>query len=313
MATITRTSDTEEKYTKKAIALLSQFEEDHNIPWDSDFSIFKGWLEEKRSDLKKASWRQYRAALVYHLNTINSNQEHISYISNISTAKCKRKSRKTSAQKEKKITQNEMFDLAEYLLEGRSKWDSLICSWLETSIITGLRPQEWESADLDGLYLKVQNAKNTNGRCFSSSRTLDLSQLEEDDYDTIETFMGRLHFVVMEHEGDFQHVYTQCRVRLYEVTRKLWPSRDRYPTLYTGRHQFSANAKKNQSRSNVAALMGHKTDATATEHYGKRVHGEELPTMVLPIPEEVKMVERKFTAPDFDHQKSKFDRGGDPA
>ena len=45
-------------------------------------------------------------------------------------------------------------------------------------------------------------------------------------------------------------------------------------TLYTARHQFSANAKSDGlSKEEVAALMGHASIYTAGEHYGKRRGG----------------------------------------
>jgi integrase len=203
--------------------------------------------------------------------------------------------------------------LTEYFSEQNSKWDSLAISWLQSAIITGLRPQEWETAQLDGFKLIVKNAKNTNGRCFSSHRTLDLSQISEEDYDDIETFISQLNLHVRENNNNFEYVYKQCRNRLYKVTRKLWPGRDKYPALYTGRHQFSANAKRNQNREEVAALMGHKNDATATEHYGKRRHGEEKTDMVRPDPNEVAQVERVFSMPNFDESATpQIDRGGEP-
>ena len=45
--------------------------------------------------------------------------------------------------------------------------------------------------------------------------------------------------------------------------------------MYTGRHQFSSNAKANPDVSDEerAALMGHKTTKTSTERYGRKKSG----------------------------------------
>ncbi len=310
---VTRIKKTEEDYAKKASSLLTRYEKETGKVWDSDFQDFNVWLKSIRSGLMKASWRQYRAALIYYLGSLGADNEQLKLVKNITTAKCKRKSNKTSTQKEKKITQEEMETLVEFFSEQKSKWDSLLISWLQSAIITGLRPQEWETVQLDGFKLIVKNAKNTNGRCFSSHRTLDLSRISEDDYDDLETFISQLNLYVREHGNSFEHVYKQCRNRLYKVTRKIWPGRNKYPALYTGRHQFSANAKKNQNLEEVAALMGHKNNATATEHYGKKVHGEKKTDMVLPDPNEVALVERTFTMPDFNNPSiSQIDRRGEP-
>lgn len=44
-------------------------------------------------------------------------------------------------------------------------------------------------------------------------------------------------------------------------------------TLYTARHQFSANMKNILSKDQVADLMGHSSNETAGLHYGKKRSG----------------------------------------
>ena len=79
-------------------------------------------------------------------------------------------------------------------------------------------------------------------------------------------------------------------------------------TLYTARHQFSANAKSSDglTRTEIAALMGHASIYTAGEHYGKRrsgrgrlgvprseaeVDASERQTLVFPHVDDLRMVQ----------------------
>ena len=64
--------------------------------------------------------------------------------------------------------------------------------------------------------------------------------------------------------------------------------------LYTGRHVFSSLMKKVASITEVAAMMGHKTDKTATLHYGKAVVKTAKTRRPKPVSEELKKVEQKY-------------------
>lgn len=62
------------------------------------------------------------------------------------------------------------------------------------------------------------------------------------------------------------------------ITRQTFPLRNEWPTLYTMRHLFAANAKDHYADvpnglAIVAALLGHSSDATASHHYARRAGG----------------------------------------
>lgn len=286
----TKTTSTEEAYSTRAKGLILRYEKKANVPWQENIDDFITWLSDTiRPTLKKASWRQYKASLVHYMLEQEVPETTIGRIKDIDTSTCKKKSRATSAAKEKKISNDDMTELADVLLKSQSKWDDLIYKWMQAGIITGLRPVEWLNCELDGNKLIVKNAKHTNQRSFGPTRILDLSNLNEDQYDIIDTFLSKLELAIMSNTS-FDAVYQACRFRLRRVTRKLWPKRRKYPTLYTGRHQFSANSKNLFSKAEVSAMMGHLSEDTATMHYGKKVHGERLPSFVIPNPDQVKLV-----------------------
>ena len=126
--------------------------------------------------------------------------------------------------------------------------------------------------------LVVTNAKNTQGRAHGVTRTLDMADLTEQKQQVL-----CLHFDYVQQaksepgqEGvsGFERFYSHCRSCLYEATRALWPHRKQFITLYSARHQFSANAKHNDlPLEKIAALMGHASIETATAHYGRRSAG----------------------------------------
>ena len=53
----------------------------------------------------------------------------------------------------------------------------------------------------------------------------------------------------------------------------LWPRRRRRITPYSLRHAFAARVKLVFEREEIAALMGHGVDTTASSHYGRRHRG----------------------------------------
>ena len=94
---------------------------------------------------------------------------------------------------------------------------------------------------------------------------------------------------------DFEYIYTSCRMRLRRVTLKLWSPKKKHPTLYSGRHQFSADMKNTLSKKEIAALMGHGTDDTATVHYGKKRYGTYKENHIIPDPDQVDLIREMGT------------------
>lgn len=285
----TRTNSTEAAYQKRASLLIERFAVECCISDWSDIQPIDiaRWAIHKRTSLRPASWRQYRSALAYHFQqlgvdrgNIHAYDDAIQLLQNAGSEKCLRGKdvpRRTSSSKKRSLTQSELEAITCYLDQHKTRWSLTTALWLQSAVLTGLRPAEWKSARLEllttGKYeLILLNAKNSNGRGNGDARTLLLGDMRQEDVKTIQTHIDFVCAVVS--RNFWERYYRECRKTLYRATRALWPSRDSYPTLYTGRHQFSANAKKTGfSKAEVAALLGHGSTETAGIHYGKKRSG----------------------------------------
>ena len=73
---------------------------------------------------------------------------------------------------------------------------------------------------------------------------------------------------------------------------KLFPKKTKI-TLYSCRHQCIADLKHNGYQlSEIAAIVGHGNDATATEHYGKKRYGRKRGGLPQPNPNDVAKIKQ---------------------
>lgn len=196
------------------------------------------------------------------------------------TKKEREKKKKTSSRRKKVVTLEHVRMIEEHVTERNSVWGVPLVLWLKAAMATGLRPNEWQTARLkekDGrVVLWSENFKFNESRSYSDHREIDLTGLPEE---WVESVKEHLRFI----EGvnapsskiSYAQYYQGCTSLLYECNKRLWPRRKANINLYTGRHQFSANAKANTVVSDVerAAMMGHKTTKTSTERYGRKSSG----------------------------------------
>ena len=264
----TRTAETREHYRALARRLLRQFERESGVEWRSDPLAACRWLANRRPTLARATWRSYKAAMIFYLSEGRGPIEAVEYLLPQTSEPCLRRTSRTSATKLKRLPDEELTKILDHLAKTRGKWDLALGLWLTLGRLTGLRPIEWRVAAIEGEWLVVINAKTTNGRSFGPIRRLRIDPLNEAELGALERFLA----LVRAHE--WNALYRGCRDRLYTVCRTLWPRRRRHPTLYSARHQFSADAKSaGWNRVEVAAGMGHASDRTAGEHYGRKAAG----------------------------------------
>ena len=303
--TLTRNEQTKIDYLKRAEQLIKKAKKQLDMPQDEELDVRQlvVWLNEHKVNIARTTWRQYKSAVIYYLENhsdILAADEALEYIRDITSIGALIHTERTSSLKMKKISYEDWEKLDGYLKEKNKKWHEQLRFWLRASIITGLRPVEWKNAVFTQYEnepaLKVQNAKNTNRRSHGENRTLILKNVKPEDLNAIRSHLNNIRtFSGMD---AYEFFYNGCAIALYKACRKCWPRRKRHITLYSTRHQFSANAKSSGfSRAEVAALMGHAVDITATIHYGRKQAGNET-LSINPTDEDVSRV-REIDVEDF--------------
>jgi len=148
--------------------------------------------------------------------------------------------------------------------------------WIAANRFVGLRPSEWRNVVLkegNSIILEVRNGKYSNGRANGEFRHIDITYLRKKELVIIKR---QLKFAAQfaTTDADWNSYYGGVRQAIYRIARRIQGDQRKYLSFYSTRHQFSADAKASgMSRAEVAALMGHASDKTATAHYGKKKHG----------------------------------------
>lgn len=237
------------------------------------------WLAAKSPSVRPATLRQYRAALSYYIqhqsdNGIFNPEDAKSSIDSMSRMRGMSTSRiNTSSMKSKAVSQESEKTIISSLSRSKSRFALVAALMFKATIIAGLRPIEWVSATMsrnepDGLpMLIVRNAKNTNGRSFGEYRTIVI--LNEGKANIVKKLLSELAAITLS-GCKWERTFAEIRRLIYSVGAKHGYNRI---SLYTARHQFTANMKNTHSRENVAQLLGHGSIDTATSHYGKRRSG----------------------------------------
>jgi integrase len=296
---VTRSMQTELRYMYLAKQKLKDYSSELNLNWKDDPLDFCHWLIQQKSirQWEKNTWRQYKAACIFFMKN-NGPKECVELLENEDSEGCVKKrgeDRRGASLKKKKLPRDDLAKILKYLSKESKikKWDRILALWLVSAVSTGLRPSEWEHATLSGTTLRVKNGKNSNGRSNGEYRHLKLDNIPVDHLKAIRTFVALIKKV------DYTQAYEACRYRLRYVCRDIWPRRQSITSLYAARHQFKANASASGLLLNeIAALMGHASDETATIHYGKKVVGDEKASLPTPLEEEVstvKTVAKQFT------------------
>ena len=299
----TRIDKTEQRYRRRTRDLVIKCRKTLGVPnhTELDYRQFVGWLAGRKPELSRDTWRQYKASVVFFLegeaakgNAVAG--EAMETLSQIDVTGCVKKTYKTSARKQKKVPLKEFKMIMKHLARFPSPWGEDLERWIGASLLTGLRPAEWAGASfgvVDGeKALIVMNAKATNGRSHGPTRSILLGGLTDDERSMISAHVDRAN--EWDQAQQYDKFYHGVAATLSRVVRKIWVGRDTYPTLYSMRHQFAANAKASGfTREEIAALMGHAVDTTATEHYGRKTAGFDM-IRVRPDPKDVAKIRAVF-------------------
>lgn len=298
----TRSPSTLTAYPARARTLVNRCRKQLGLhPHEAlDYRRLVGWLIEQRQGLSMASWRQYKAAIAHFLEGAAKDnpvaEEALAALLDASSSVCAKRGSRTSGNKLKRFPVRDYRRLIEYLDAHQSPWSNAVKDILGSGLLAGLRPVEWGSATFEQAggeeVLVVRNAKATNSRAHGPFRHILLGGLSDDERDLLHRQVKRAS--AFQAAGDYPHYARGCGGTLARAARTLWPHRTRYPTLYSTRHQFSADAKASgMSTEEVAALLGHAVDTTAIKHYGRKTAGVDL-VRVRPSPEDVARVRRVY-------------------
>lgn len=314
----TRTEATETEYRRRAADLRRQAAEDlgYESPESAPAKVVADWLIGRQPTLSRSTWRQYRAALLFtwaelqdgapDLMSAQQLTAGIDALKAVTQTGARRQGQSTSALKAKKVAESDLAALLAILdtppRTWQRTWARPTAVWVRASALTGLRPNEWFMAGLDSpsdggpQTLVVYNGKFGNLRANGKTRRLILDPAVLDP-EAIAVILEQLQFidgVRAEHAN--ATVQRMVAKTLRDANRLCFGARyDKRPhiTLYSFRHQFTADAKASGfSRKEVAALLGHGSDETAGFHYAKRRQGTRR-IGVRPDPYEVTTVRER--------------------
>lgn len=271
---------TKQLYYKIVETLQKAYFKDEGRDWSADPLRFASWFAGKvRAEFwsRRTFW-MYRAALIWFMNH-HGPAEAVTAIRAIK-AHLPKNGSETSSKKQKKLPEKQWRNLAGTLSNSDKALDRVILHWLEAGRYSGLRPCEWEHAVLEAACLTVTNAKRNEMRANGERRTIMYHpERNRVELTAIKAFLLDLNAWSAKGRS-FQELYDKCRKRLTYVSRVKKAGMDRDSglaiSLYSPRHQFAADMKASGlTKAEVAALMGHASEDSATIHYARRRDGQE--------------------------------------
>jgi integrase len=274
-------------------------------------------VDEQRPALAPASWRVYRASASFGLSQFyaENTADLEAALVRLNSAKAEKnapREPKTSAIKSKRFENGDISRICNAALTTRSAYAEPLVLYLKAGDVCGLRPIEW----IDVVFRRatepayqwemiVKNAKHDVLRAHGPTRTLRWIELSESTANAIRQWIDIA--AAAAGDGSYESLIGNLRRLMYDLTRRLFPKRAFYPSLYTPRHECTARWKAHyirrgmtteerlQGLAKVAALLGHASDATATEHYGRPRRGDRLTAPVPhPDPAEVSRIRQKL-------------------
>jgi len=305
---VTRTPDTRKKYLARAKLLYGNYKKsingDINKLYNGEEECLLGqvtgfisYLIARQQTVSINTWKQYKYSVSYWLTgklapTLSPDaQQKVSAevlrLKAVNNTECRSMTNNTSSAKAKKISQEEIQLLLNAVKNTKGRNNELLYHWIIIMIALGLRPIEVMSLELieegSKKLVKITNAKATNGRGTGKYRKINISKWPKDAVDSVE----KLVFIINSLHGKGRsndQIYNSMRQCMYRLSRTVLGFKNKYPTLTTLRHQFRSNqVAKGASSKVVAELMGHASQHTAENHYGRKAFGNKNMTSDLPI------------------------------
>lgn len=301
----TLADETKSLYAGRARSFVLSFLQAHpGLPCGAalDSAVFVKWLAPRWASYRSATRRLNRAALQYYFAEQGWDVVPLQGLPvAMGSTHDRHLPARTSSSKRKALPPDLEASLVRALGDSGGGLDRLAADWLVLTRMVGLRPVEWQSAamvDYRGVpALRVNNAKCSQGRSHGPLRFLLLDRMAAEDQSRLAAFLADLR-VAIAAQGGFEDLYRAIRQQFRLRSRGTSQKAGRV-SLYSARHQFSADAKAaGYSPFEIAAMMGHGVDTTNAVHYGKRRNGAN-PCHVRPCPEDVLRVRRVLVPREF--------------
>ncbi len=316
--TTTKTEDTLDQYKRRVNSIIKHAGDP--VSWPE-------WMERKYGIWSYSTFRTYKAAAsAWLLIQAEEAKKHnprklliieniLDQIKNIDVSKYKKRGSAGSSLRAKNISDEESLKiinkLHEYTQQGRKYAPMAVALFYSTPHL-GFRPCEWLKVENDKIqyengrpYIRVKNAKETNGRSHGEYRTLNLEKFDSDHIKYFSTILEKIYIFKIQGKDDY--LIKQASKMLRKARQELWPRRKKNNiTLYSCRHQFAGNAKKFFGSLYTATMMGHGIVDTCHRSYGyfrkggvRCVNNDNTISMPQPDMNEMKRV-RASKRPSFD-------------
>ena len=302
----TREASTLATYARHARSLFKQAGQLSETPTGKRIAEVIHWFVERDCEWKKNTISAYRASLFGVVEWAASNRlvdprEARSLNSTLEQAKTEGRPRRrpaglpprASAKKRKSLLEAEQRALRNHLAKKKSEVAILLGGFMHFGPQLGLRPAEYAEASVGHRVLHVRCAKATNGRGIAARRTIDLRDNPGAEILALKGFLA-LFRRLLGAAGSWSRLHARLSKALTRACETLMIPR---VSLYTLRHQMLATAKRSMTPQEVAALAGHKTTKTATQHYARRRSGWKTPLRVYPAPDLVTRVRTPSRSP----------------
>ena len=271
-----KSDDTYALYNKIAIAFVRQYVDESPDPDLADLSYEElsigavAWFKEGDGRWRKSHIRQVAGAMKQWVENLGHADLIVESATNRALADLKNRRPKPNLDKPagyaKSIKNADLRHLINYFRAQETPLDIWIAGYLQVASRTGWRPGEVVEMRLEGNMLRAPAEKNTNERGLR-----DICEIALDQYPPhLILKLGRWI-------ADTEHWADECggrsklrdRVRA-RVARACKELKIKRISLYTLRHLAIACMKASGlSREEIAVIINHASDRTASEKYGK--------------------------------------------
>lgn len=146
---LTRSKSTEQAYLRRALWMEESVAHELGMANPSPIDVVSFAIASRES-WSKSNWRQIKASLVFRYTEMGTEQslKAAQMIGAHSQSACMKRSNKTSAQRLKNVGADEFELMLRAVRASKSKYASVLVTWMELGAIFGLRPHEWCQAQV---------------------------------------------------------------------------------------------------------------------------------------------------------------------